>query len=551
MRRLLPLALVGLLGLTLLPGLAAIEAIDWREARDAQVTRESSMGREWVTPVFGHEPFFEKPLFAYAPELIAQKLLHRESPQALASTTDVAASRAVRAAIAAVLALLVAVIGTRAFGSRAGWLAGCALASTVGLPLAARADGGQMLATLCAWLGIGALLEVLQGRARTPGLTRYFAWFAFGAAVVVGGPLPALWPLGGIALYFALARSRAAWRAVRPGSGLLVVLAMALPWYGIMTALYGRPFLAHVPFFPYAIGPRDHWLASPLMALSYPMVLGFPWSPLLAASLRDTAERLRRRGIADLHDSGHAASLVMCLFVAASVPIALVPHPPLTAALPALPAMALLCGRFLDRVLDGDVDARLLTGATRLAAALGTVLALLAALIATRIPDAAHGLQTLGAALLLASWAPLLADFAGRRKLAAALFALPVAFGAPLLETLVLPALEPWLNTCAAAEAMQAVAPPRAPLVLLEPAPPSLRLLLPHNLVEVRSLAQGMPALAARDGNVYVAFPPAREHEAARTAPAPLEILLRSPTLVLARIGVAPHASSPSTGSPP
>ena len=179
------------------------------------------------------------------------------------------------------------------------------------------------------------------------------------------------------------------------------------------------------------------------------------------------------------------------------------------------------------------------------------MLALLAALIATRIPDAAHGLQTLGAALLLASWAPLLADFAGRRKLAAALFALPVAFGAPLVETRVLPALEPWLNTRATAEAMQAVAPPRAPLVLLEPAPPSLRLLLPHNLVQVRSLAQGMPALAARDGNVYVAFPPAREHEAARTAPAPLEILLRSPTLVLARIGVAPHASSPSPGSPP
>jgi 4-amino-4-deoxy-L-arabinose transferase-like glycosyltransferase len=547
MRRLLPFALAGLLGLTLLPGLAAIEAIDVREARDAEVTRESTLGKEWVTPLFAHEPFFDKPLFGYAPDVLAQRLVRRLLPGRSATGTDAGASRAVRVALAALLAALVAVVGTRAFGARAGWLAGCALASTVGLPLAARADGSQLLATLCAWSAIAALLEVLQGRARHPGLVRYVAWLSLGLAVLTGGPLPALWPVAGFGLYFALRRSHAGWRELRAGSGLLIVLAMALPWYGVMFALYRDAFLACVPWFPYAAEPRGSWVTGPLVALSYPMVLGFPWSPVLAASLADTADRLRRGdGGAGLRESGHAASLVLCLLVAAATPIALYPHPPLTAALPALPALALLCGRFLDRVLDGDVDWRLLVGATRLTAILGTALALLAAVVAARIAGAAPGLRLLAAALLLASWAPLLAELAGRRRLAAALFALPVAVGMPIVSLRVLPPLEPWLNTRDVAEGMQAVAPPRAPLVLLEPPPPSLRLLLPRNFVVVRHLGVPLGADAARDGNVYVAFPPALERAAARTSPVPVEILLRTPTLVLARIGVAPRVETPA-----
>ena len=61
----------------------------------------------------------------------------------------------------------------------------------------------------------------------------------------------------------------------------------------------------------------------------------------------------------------------------------------LTAALPALPAVALLCGRFVDRVLRGEDDPRLLAQATRWTAALGTGAALCAALLATHLEGAA------------------------------------------------------------------------------------------------------------------------------------------------------------------
>mgnify|MGYP001454412952 CR=1 FL=1 len=90
MRRPLPLALVALLGLTLLPGLAAVHALDEREARDLVTSFESTDHRDWLSPVYGHEPRFENPLPGYAPEVIARRVLRRFLPAAGAPTGDVA-----------------------------------------------------------------------------------------------------------------------------------------------------------------------------------------------------------------------------------------------------------------------------------------------------------------------------------------------------------------------------------------------------------------------------------------------------------------------------
>ena len=170
-----------------------------------------------------------------------------------------------------------------------------------------------------------------------------------------------------------------------------------------------------------------------------------------------------------------------------------------------------------------------------------TLLALLAVTLASRLIEAAHGLQLLGAVMLLASWAPFLAAFMGRRKVAASLFALPVALGAPIVLTQVLPPLEPWLNTRQVAEVMQSDAPANAPLALLEPELPSLRLLLPRHLVQVADVDSSLRALVSGDGRAYLAFRPAREREALAALPPGAEVLVRTPTLVLARITVTPR----------
>ena len=543
MRRLLPLALVALLALTLLPGIASVDALDEREARDIVTAFESTDRREWLSPMYADEPFFEKPIAGYAPEVLARRLLASRDSGSDGAPSNVALSRLVRALLASALAFAVAAIGTRAFGARSGWLAGCVLASTLGLPLAARADGVQVYATLLTWLGLGQLIAVLAGRARAPKLSLVLGWLAIGGAAVTGGPLPALWPLAGFGLYFALARHHAGWRALDPVLGLLIVTGACLPWYGLMLAIHGPGFLTYVPWFPYASGVRAPWYAGPPLALSFAVVSSLPWTPLLAAALADAALRLRsaaaRRVPALPFDTEHVEHLLLAFALAGTLPVALYPGPPLTAALPGLPAVALLVGRFVDRVLNGREGATALTQATRLLAVIGTAFALLGLALSARVPDAAPGLRLLAALVFLCAWAPLLADLRGARRAAVALFTLPAALGAPVLHARVLPQLEPWLNARAVAEAMQRVSPPRAPLVVFEPPPPSLRESLQRNFVMRSRVGPDDADVTARDGYVYAAYRPANER-AGLAALAPLhaapELIARTPVLVLVRV---------------
>jgi hypothetical protein len=244
-------------------------------------------------------------------------------------------------------------------------------------------------------------------------------------------------------------------------------------------------------------------------------------------------------------DTEHVEHLLLALALTGALPIALYPGPPLTAALPGLPAVALLVGRFADRVLDGRLPASALTHATRWLAVIGSAFALAGLALASRLPAAATELRLFSVVMFLCAWAPLLADLRGAKRIAVALFALPAALGAPLLHVRVLPALEPWLNAHAVAQAMQRVSPPRAPLVVFDPPPPSLREALRRNFISRSTVTRDDVDATARDGFVYAAFRPEREARA-RAALAPLgaapEVLARTPVLVLVRVSAAPRA---------
>jgi hypothetical protein len=201
-------------------------------------------------------------------------------------------------------------------------------------------------------------------------------------------------------------------------------------------------------------------------------------------------------------------------------------------------------------VLDGDVDARHLTRSTWMVAFLGTTTSLLGVVLATRLPEAAPGLRLAAVVVLASSWTPLLADLAGRRRLAAALFALPVALGAPVVMQRVLPPLEPWLSARDVAEAMSARSPARAPLVLVEPAPPTLRLLTRRNLVTLPSVTRALePAarLAAADGYVWLALRDARTLEALQAVSPEVLVVRRTPTLTLVRARPGLPAGTPAS----
>src|SRR5262249_10279865 len=124
------------------------------------------------------------------------------------------------------------------------------------------------------------------------------AYAALAVALVVAGPLPSLWPLGGIALYVALRKRRELWARLQPWAGLLLMLGVALPWYGAMAERYGATFLGHAPFFPYAGEGRGSWLTVPMVVLSFLVIGTFPWSTLLPWALLHAATWWRRQGIA-------------------------------------------------------------------------------------------------------------------------------------------------------------------------------------------------------------------------------------------------------------
>lgn len=553
----------------LFPGLGRPGFVDHREARDAAVAREILQRREFLTPLYGGDAHFEKPFIAYLPEMLAQHL----------TPGSPLGPRAVKALLAVGLVLVTASIGAQHFGARAGACAGGVLATTLGLTLAVRSDGTQLLCTLLGWVGCSGLADALFGRQRGRELRLVVTYAALAATLVAGGLLPALWPLGGLALYLRLSRMHDGWRRVRPLPGFALMIGLALPWYGAMIERHGAEFIARMPFFPYGVEARGPWYAGPLIALAFLVVGAFPWSTLLPGALshaatwwrfarrtprhvapakrstndaRTAAESPRRDplvpGGADTDRPASdplarelreetAAHFFIAALGAALIPLVLYPGPPLPAALPALPAVALLCGRFLDHLFeDPRRVAEPLTTAIRMLALAGTVAAILLVLLSPRLRDAEHELRLLGASLLLASWAPLLAQLVGRTRIAGALLALPVAIGAPLVGLRLLPALEDYLNSASAAAAFDGIAPPRAPLLLIEPAPPSLRLGLDRNLVVAPALAEALAKFPASDGRTYLAFRPAREREVARTARTPLEILLRTPSLVLARV---------------
>ncbi len=530
----LPLALLAVVcGLVLFTGLDSTGLLDTREARDAQVAREVAATREVITPLLGTEPLFEKPILAYGPDATLRVLTR--DPELY--------SRILRAVVAVMLVMVVGSAAAVHFGARAGLIASGVLLTCFVLPHAARMDGTQMLATLFAWLGVLGFADALFDERPGRTVRLVFAYAALGLAFITGGPLPALWPLGAVALYLGLRRRNDLWARIQPVAGLTLMLGMGVPWYGAMIERHGARFLEHVAFFPYAAEPRGPIFSGPLVVLSYIVIGLFPWSTLLPGAILHAATWWRTGGTVPQLErvregrEEYAAHFFIACLVMAALPLLFYPTPPLTAILPAAPAAALLCARLLDHAFENAERVRIpIARATVMLALVGTMSAIMVVLAAGALRGAATELRLVGTVVFATSWAPFLANFMGRRVLAALLLVLPVAIGTPLVALRLLPAMEDYLSTRPVAIAMETVAPERATLVLLESPPPTLRLYSEHNLVVADSLRRTLSAERASDGLAYLAFRPAREHDAARAAASPLEILLRTPALVLARV---------------
>src|SRR5262249_40979185 len=209
--------------------------------------------------------------------------------------------------------------------------------------------------------------------------------------------------------------------------GVTMLAGVALPWYGVMFDRWGAAFALRIPWMPYAVGTPGSWFAGPVVAVSFLVLGGFPWSALLPAALRPAARRWRdvsriRRGslrpestlsqddlalLAHEEREEHAAHFFLAALVAALVPVAFYPGPPMTAVLPALPAMALLSGRFVDHLLETPARLASVFGrALFMLGITGTAVAIAVSMAGTRVTALFPALRWVAPFALLSGWAP-------------------------------------------------------------------------------------------------------------------------------------------------
>ena len=220
---------------------------------------------------------------------------------------------------AILLCWLTAQFGAWAFGRRAGFYAGLALATCVGLFLFTRILIPDVMLTLSVTLVLWAFLRLLDDTEPHPRIWSLWMGVALGAGLLMKGLIALVAPAGGVFFYLLCTRqlfSRGVWRRLHPFSTLAVVLLIAAPWYVLATwqnppyfdltlrsepgqyrGFFWRYFInEHVLRFLNLRYPRDYNTVSRWQFWLLHLVWLFPWSAYLPAAARLQFKPVDRAG---------------------------------------------------------------------------------------------------------------------------------------------------------------------------------------------------------------------------------------------------------------
>lgn len=236
-RSIQPLTLLVLLALAAVlffVGLGSLGLTDRDEGRNAEAGREMFETGNYISPTFNYEPRFAKPVFVYWLMTLSYH----------AFGVNEFAARFPSALFGLGLILLQYLFLTRCRGPVIGLFGAAMLLlnlEIIGLSRMALTDSVLIFFTTLSlygfWLG-------LHGEGRE----RHCIWFWYigmALATLTKGPIGFLIPLMAAGLYLWLTRSWSLFR--RRGQlvpGLLLFLALALPWYLMMLNLHGQRYTA-------------------------------------------------------------------------------------------------------------------------------------------------------------------------------------------------------------------------------------------------------------------------------------------------------------------
>ena len=196
------------------------------DAVQAQIARNMLTSGDWVTARLDGVAYLEKAPLIYWAIAVCYKVL---------GVHDWVARLPV-ALSAIALCLLTALFGAWAFGRRAGCYAGLCLATCAGIFLFTRIQIPDVMLTATTALAMWAFLRALDPAEPRPRLWAFLMAASLGVGLLLKSLVGALFPIAAALIYLFLTHqlwSKKVWQRLRPFSGALVVLIIAMPWHAL------------------------------------------------------------------------------------------------------------------------------------------------------------------------------------------------------------------------------------------------------------------------------------------------------------------------------
>jgi 4-amino-4-deoxy-L-arabinose transferase-like glycosyltransferase len=352
------------------------------DAVHGQIARNMVQSGDWVIAHLDGVPYMEKAPLPYWLIAICYLLMGVHDWVARIPT-----------ALAAVLLCFVtARYGAWAFGRRAGFYAGLALATSIGLFLFTRILIPDVMLTLTIAVCFMAFQRAMHEDGEEPHPRRWPALIgiALGVGVLLKGLLALVVPVGGVLVYLAITRqlfSRETWRKLRPVSTILIFLLIAAPWHVLATlrmppyfnfSMHSGPGEYHGFFWFYFFNehllrflnlryPRDYNTVPRLAFWLLNLLWLFPWSAYLPAAARLNYKPVDRAGRTRLLALCWAGFLMLFFTFSTTQEYY---------SMPIYPALALLLGCAMDK------EGKLITFGSRAIAVFSTgAVAVIAAIL--------------------------------------------------------------------------------------------------------------------------------------------------------------------------
>jgi 4-amino-4-deoxy-L-arabinose transferase-like glycosyltransferase len=321
--------------------LASLLVLDLRtllqpdEGRYAEMAREMLLSGDWITTRLNGIKYFEKPPLHTWMSAVSFALFGIGDWQA----------RLWNGLCGVLTVFLTGYAGQRVFGGRAGVYAALVLGSTLFWAATSQFNSLDLSVAATMALSLCALLIAQRDEAGAAERLRWMmvCWAGMALSLLAKGLIGIVLPGGVLFLYALLSGDRAIWLRLHPVRGLLLLLALALPWFLLMAAR--NPEQPHFFFI------HEHWERFMLkthhregpwyyfLVLLVPAAL--PWLPALPASLALAGKRVAGR-----FQPGRLL-LVWVVFIlfffsysSSKLPGYMVPI---------FPALALLAGVYLER----------------------------------------------------------------------------------------------------------------------------------------------------------------------------------------------------------